>query len=209
MNREDILEILNKYRKTVVAVVGLIVCFIICMIINASQTTVLRNIQSQTEQLHSSLAVMEEKMESSKNSAVSDSGLNVNRLHSDREIIDEFLTQILTFNSFDEYVVNRNILLDEYFLNPNSTFMRIFYQEAAESLDFPNSYIHVFNPDWNYSLKMDSFVPYIIRIDDDEYTYFCDVTAVSLGHSYRFGLVCTVDSTNTICFVQGYSLLDE
>lgn len=206
---EEILDFVKTYKKVCILGFLTLVVLIVCVSFNGGQARRLRDIQAQTSQLQSNLKVLEQKSKEKNEATVLPSGLNTSRFESDREAMDAFLKEILTFDSYEEYNEIRLKLISDYGFNPSEEFLRIFYQETTDEAETPDRYQYLKLADGNYQLSMEKFTPYIIRIDNGEYTYLCDVTAKSQDKTYRFGIVCAVNEDKTVSFAQGYALMPE
>lgn len=206
-----LLEHLEKYKHTVILSVVAVIVLIIGIVFCNGQKHVLSGVKAETVQTQSKMAVIEQQLhkEDTKTDIVS-SGLNQDRLTADYKIMNNLFSTIFTFRNAEEYSQIRTQMVVDRVVREGGEFLKFFYPETFEGdTSAWSRYSHQLMDGGNYTLSYQSFVPYLVGIDNGTYAYVNDVTVESNGKSYRVVVQCIVNDSGEITLQTGYVLQPE
>lgn len=117
-------------------------------------------------------------------------GLNMERVAKDNEIVDEFLSMVMSWDSYNKYESIRKTCETEYGISPDSNFMQVFMPEVVLAVSADGkAYNLIDDGDATHpggiNVKYESFEPYVTSISADVYSYFSFVewsTRDGAGH---------------------------
>lgn len=201
-------DILKKYKMTVAFTGLFLVVWIVVSMISGNAKGQLREISNQRKQIESSVKISQEKQKEKADVALTNGGLNTERIEADRKFLDAFFKKAFTFSSLKEYESSRSLIVDEYLLPLDSDFLR-FYPEIQNEENQKSKLVYIPVEDGNYELQYDSFVSHVIHIHDGEYTYLNDVTVKSKEKEYHMIVTCTVDEKEQIVNIQGAGVKEQ
>lgn len=209
-----ILDFLNKYRKTVILFAVFFVVLIIGLSVQSGQKNSVKSARAQVDNAESNLLIEQQKNESGISDTQSSSslqGIDADRVSADAETMNGFLQMAFTFDSLDSYQDVRSELKETYDLREEDQFMKSFYPPVVTSEDdtLVNRYAYLASDSGNYQCEFEDAVPYLSRINSDEYTYVNLVTVTSNGKEYSFGVSLTVNGDSLITDAEGYAVLPE
>lgn len=131
--------------------------------------------QSQIHELENELALKKASKEQAQSQIVqSTTGLNKERVTKDDEIADAFLTQIMTWSSYEEYSAIRQTLLNEYQMSENDNFMKVFMPDVVTKTS-PDGTVYNRIDVMGLNVTYEGMKSYVTGIKADVYTYFAFV----------------------------------
>lgn len=104
-------------------------------------------------------------------------GLNMERVETDRKIADDFLTMVMSWDSYTKYNSIRKTCEEEYGISLDSDFMQVFMPEVplAKAAD-GTTYNLIDDGDalhpGGYNVQYEGFEPYVTKISAGTYSYF-------------------------------------
>lgn len=105
-------------------------------------------------------------------------GLNVQRLNEDKEVISDFLELVCTWDTYVEYMDAREKIMRRYGLAEDSQFMSIFMPVVGNKTSPDGTNYNQIDTN-GLNMKYESITPYVTRIRAGEYSYFSVVRIIS------------------------------
>lgn len=201
-------DILKKYKMTVIFTGLFLVVWIVVSMISGNAKGQLREVSNQRKRVESSVKISQEKQKEKTDVALTDGGLNMERIEANAKFLDGFFKKAFTFSSLEEYEELRSSILDEYLLPVTSDFLS-FYPEIQNEENKQSKLVFIPVEDGNYELKYDSSISYVVNIHDGEYTYLNDVTVNSNEKEYHMIVTCTIDENEQIVDIQGAGVQEQ
>lgn len=201
-------DILKKYKMTVIFTGLFLVVWIVVSMISGNAKGQLREVSNQRKRVESSVKISQEKQKEKTDVALTDGGLNMERIEANTKFLDGFFKKAFTFSSLEEYEELRSSILDEYLLPVTSDFLS-FYPEIQNEENKQSKLVFIPVEDGNYELKYESFVSHVVNIHDGEYTYLNDVTVNSNEKEYHMIVTCTIDENEQIVDIQGAGVQEQ
>lgn len=201
-------DILKKYKMTVIFTGLFLVVWIVVSMISGNAKGQLREVSNQRKRVESSVKISQEKQKEKTDVALTDGGLNMERIEVNTKFLDGFFKKAFTFSSLEEYEELRSSILDEYLLPVTSDFLS-FYPEIQNEENKQSKLVFIPVENGNYELKYDSSISYVVNIHDGEYTYLNDVTVNSNEKEYHMIVTCTIDENEQIVDIQGAGVQEQ
>lgn len=172
------------------------VCFVFFGIMLVSSfigSTMYADIQQEVEEqrqelnnLQNSLKTKSAETKVVKNTVIkSTTGYNAERAATDDEEFRKFMNVVCTWNSYESYNKARNIIISDYGIDENSSFMTQFMPKVGNIVENGKNYNLIDGGNWN--MKFDSMKSYVISISSNIYTYFAIVDVVTTSREAKGG----------------------
>lgn len=195
------MEFVKKYKVTIVLS---LICLVLLLICNGLFASPLKRAvtdkELKTAQLQSDMKMIEQQLVSDAQKNDSSNGLNQKRFLTDTKLLGDVFSYMFTFDNLDTYQSIRKGLITEYGVSEKDDIF-LFYPEVGTDESHRREYKPIENG--NYKLAYESFVPYVVNINNGEYSYLSDVTVKSGEKVYHVYMLCTVSDDGTIVKMRG------
>lgn len=173
---------MKKYRKYVPVILCLafaIVMLCSYVVTNNNRDAVLQEQQAEIDELKNRIAVLQSTYDNTKSEILmTTTGLNLQRVAKDDAVIQDFLTLVCTWDSYEEYNNAREKIMRVYGIEKDSHFMSVFMPEVVNKVaNDGTSYNRIDTMGLN--MTYEGLKSYVTHILADEYSYFTLVTISS------------------------------
>ena len=175
-------------KKAIPIIIGLFVLFICFMfyIVTVSETdTAIARLQADVSEIQNRINIIQIDGDSVETEIIQDAtGLNQDRVNRDNEIFEEFISYILTWNTWEQYMSIRSTVVIEYDLDYDGEFLTVFMPYVPNAISGDVNYNRIDTMGLNMSY--DRFESMPIGISLGVYDYIAWVTIRSEnnhGHS--------------------------
>lgn len=101
----------------------------------------------------------------------STTGLNTERVSHDDKIASDFLSYVMTWDSYDEYNLIRNNCMAKYNLTEDSDFIQIFFPKIVTVTSNDGTMYNRIDT-FGLNVQYEDMTSYVTKINADVYTYF-------------------------------------
>lgn len=190
-------------------VVFCIGCFLFCQFGGSSNQNDLFELQARVDELNQQI-VDQREANNLKDTVViyETTGIDGTKVNSDMQAIELLCDEIFTWYSYADYVLDRNLLLTEYKVDPESEFMQSFFPEVPEILEDDGTSRNDIDEN-NINCSYEGCEVYLNNMFDNSYSYivFVDFSSRSVNDYESVStacLFCTVDSAGNIFDLSAY-----
>ena len=190
-------------------VVFCIGCFLFYQFGGSSNQNDLFELQARVDELNQQI-VDQQEANNLKDTVViyETTGIDGTKVNSDMQAIDLLCNEIFTWHSYADYVSDRNLLLTEYKVDPESEFMQSFFPEVPEILEDDGTSRNDIDEN-NINCSYEGCEVYLNNMFDNSYSYivFVDFSSRSVNDYESVStacLFCTVDSAGNIFDLSAY-----
>lgn len=190
-------------------VVFCIGCFLFCQFGGSSNQNDLFELQARVDELNQQI-VDQREANNLKDTVViyETTGIDGTKVNSDMQAIELLCDEIFTWYSYADYVLDRNLLLTEYAVDPESKFMQSFFPEVPEILEDDGTSRNDIDEN-NINCSYEGCEVYLNNMFDNSYSYivFVDFSSRSVNDYESVStacLFCTVDSAGNIFDLSAY-----
>lgn len=190
-------------------VVFCIGCFLFYQFGGSSNQNDLFELQARVDELNQQI-VDQREANNLKDTVViyETTGIDGTKVNSDMQAIDLLCDEIFTWYSYADYVLDRNLLLTEYTVDPESEFMQSFFPEVPEILEDDGTSRNDIDEN-NINCSYEGCEVYLNNMFDNSYSYivFVDFSSRSVNDYESVStacLFCTVDSVGNIFDLSAY-----
>lgn len=128
--------------------------------------------QSEIRNLQEKVALVDmSEEEIQRNIIQKTTGLDAERVKKDDEIAEEFLSYVMSWDSYEEYSAIRNDCMKKYNLTENSNFMTIFLPEVVTVTSNDGTVYNRIDT-FGLNVKYEEMTSYVTEINADTYSYF-------------------------------------
>lgn len=184
-------------------------CFLFYQFGGSSNQDDLFELQARVDELNQQI-VDQQEANNLKDTVViyETTGIDGTKVNSDMQAIDLLCNEIFTWHSYADYVSDRNLLLTEYKVDPESEFMQSFFPEVPEILEDDGTSRNDIDEN-NINCSYEGCEVYLNNMFDDSYSYvvFVDFSSRSVNDYESVStacLFCTVDSAGNIFDLSAY-----
>ena len=184
-------------------------CFLFYQFGGSSNQDDLFELQARVDELNQQI-VDQQEANNLKDTVViyETTGIDGTKVNSDMQTIDLLCNEIFTWHSYADYVSDRNLLLTEYKVDPESEFMQSFFPEVPEILEDDGTSRNDIDEN-NINCSYEGCEVYLNNMFDDSYSYvvFVDFSSRSVNDYESVStacLFCTVDSSGNIFDLSAY-----
>ena len=190
-------------------VVFCIGCFLFYQFGGSSNQNDLFELQARVDELNQQI-VDQREANNLKDTVVvyETTGIDGTKVNSDMQAIELLCDEIFTWYSYADYVLDRNLLLTEYAVDPESEFMQSFFLEVPEILEDDGTSRNDIDEN-NINCSYEGCDVYLNNMFDNSYSYivFVDFSSRSVNDYESVStacLFCTVDSAGNIFDLSAY-----
>ena len=190
-------------------VVFCIGCFLFYQFGGSSNQNDLFELQARVDELNQQI-VDQREANNLKDTVViyETTGIDGTKVNSDMQAIELLCDEIFTWYSYADYVLDRNLLLTEYAVDPESEFMQSFFPEVPEILEDDGTSRNDIDEN-NINCSYEGCEVYLNNMFDDSYSYvvFVDFSSRSVNDYESVStacLFCMVDSSGNIFDLSAY-----
>lgn len=190
-------------------VVFCIGCFLFYQFGGSSNQNDLFELQARVDELNQQI-VDQREANNLKDTVVvyETTGIDGTKVNSDMQAIELLCDEIFTWYSYADYVLDRNLLLTEYAVDPESEFMQSFFSEVPEILEDDGTSRNDIDEN-NINCSYEGCDVYLNNMFDNSYSYivFVDFSSRSVNDYESVStacLFCTVDSAGNIFDLSAY-----
>ena len=184
-------------------------CFLFYQFGGSSNQNDLFELQARVDELNQQI-VDQQEANNLKDTVViyETTGIDGTKVNSNMQAIDLLCNEIFTWHSYADYVSDRNLLLTEYKVDPESEFMQSFFPEVPEILEDDGTSRNDIDEN-NINCSYEGCEVYLNNMFDDSYSYvvFVDFSSRSVNDYESVStacLFCTVDSSGNIFDLSAY-----
>ena len=184
-------------------------CFLFYQFGGSSNQNDLFELQARVDELNQQI-VDQQEANNLKDTVViyETTGIDGTKVNSDMQAMELLCSEIFTWHSYADYVSDRNLLLTEYEVDPESEFMQSFFPEVPEILEDDGTSRNDIDEN-NINCSYEGCEVYLNNMFDDSYSYvvFVDFSSRSVNDYESVStacLFCTVDSSGNIFDLSAY-----
>ena len=165
-------KLLQRYLMVILAVIVLIVSILFSVSVRNGQKSDLAAQASEISQLENQIDVLKRSAHNIEQKAVQQAvGLDDSRISRDEELINEFMSSVMSWSSWDEYEGVRNRLKETYGLTDDSDVLTVFMPSVPNEVsnDGKTNYNRI--DTYGIHMSYDSSSIYNTNIKGTDYSY--------------------------------------
>ena len=180
-------ENIKTYIPSIFGLLCVVVSFVFMLFVSSSRSNTLMDLESKKVQLQNKIDQMSVQNKTIATKVKAQAiGLKSDKVAADNKAVNDLMTYVFNWKSYDEYTKIREDLMTKYYLKSDSSFMTVFMPELFnEELD-GKKYNRI---DVNgYNIKYNNIKTYVTGSDSsDVYSYFSvvSVTTQSNNEGYK------------------------
>lgn len=172
-------ENFKTYIPSVIGLTLVVASFVIMVSVSNSRTQFLSQLEGKKVQLQNKIDQMSVQNKTTVTKVKAQAGgLKSDKVEADDKAVNDLMTYIFNWKSYDEYTKIREDLMTKYYLKSDSSFMTVFMPELFNEEIDGKKYNRI---DVNgYNVKYNNIKTYVTNADSsDVYSYFAVVSVTT------------------------------
>lgn len=170
---------IRRYIPLFLCIAFFVICSVVCVSQISSREAALQEQSLEIAELKNKLSTLKVANENAKTEYhLEITGVDMNRVKKDDNIISNFMRQVCTWDSYDEYMSARVKIMQSYGIEEDSAFMSIFMPVVVNRVS-PDGKNYNRIDTMGLNMTYEGLDSYVTKIVAGDYSYFTIVTVSS------------------------------